>query len=283
MRNKEHRRPRKKFEDGELQALLDEDDTETQQQFVDQLSVTLEAVSIHLKAMESCEDLSTNVDAKVLKQEVIKCLEDGFKLSQIQARQAFGQYLQRVLMRMSGHGSRAAGKQRIDDGHSELVLRFLQRAGHNLRSPFHLKTPSRNLQGKDRIAVIAKQLSDFLYLYNRETDSLPTCSNENRQFIPNRLFTLFLPVAKESDLEEVLTLNTKLYKCAQVFLGRCGPSPHKLNSLGLLQSIGKGHGPQDKVSGCECSAVKKSLPQILGSTSQKESHAPQRMKVARAL
>lgn len=59
--------------------------------------------------------------------------------SQIQARQAFGQYLQRVLTRMSGHGSRLAGKQRIDEGHSELVLRFLQRASHNLRSPFHLK------------------------------------------------------------------------------------------------------------------------------------------------
>lgn len=232
---------------------------------------------------ESCDSLSTNIDAKVLKQEVIKCLEDGYKLSQIQARQAFGQYLQRILTRMSGHGSRLAGKQRIDEGHSELVLRFLQRACHNLRSPFHLKTPSRNLQGKDRIAVIAKQLSDFLYVYNRETDSLPSCSNESRQYIPNRLFSLFLPVAKESDLEEILTLNTKLYKCAQVFLGRCGPSPNKLNALGLLQSIGKGHGPQDKVSGCECSNAKKSLPQILESTSQKEPHSSQRMKIARAL
>ncbi|RZF31846.1 hypothetical protein LSTR_LSTR017337 [Laodelphax striatellus] len=115
--------------------------------------------------------------------------------------------------------------------------------------------PSKNLQGKDRIAVIAKQLNDFIYVYNRETDSLAlalastiTPSHaDSRHHIPNRLFSLFLPVANESDLEEVLTTNAKLYKCAQVFLGRCGPSPRKLHTLGLLQSIGIGHGPQDKV------------------------------------
>jgi len=34
-----------------LQALLNEDDAQTQQQFADQLNVTREAVSIHLKFM----------------------------------------------------------------------------------------------------------------------------------------------------------------------------------------------------------------------------------------
>ena len=34
-----------------MQALLDEDDTQTQQQLLDQLSVTREAISIRLKAM----------------------------------------------------------------------------------------------------------------------------------------------------------------------------------------------------------------------------------------
>ena len=41
----------KKFEDSELQALLDEDDAQTQQQFADQLNVIREAVSIRLKSM----------------------------------------------------------------------------------------------------------------------------------------------------------------------------------------------------------------------------------------
>jgi histone-lysine N-methyltransferase SETMAR len=51
VRNEERGRPPKKFEDSELQALLDEDDAQTQQQLADQLNVTREAVSIRLKAM----------------------------------------------------------------------------------------------------------------------------------------------------------------------------------------------------------------------------------------
>jgi len=49
--DEERGRPPKKFEDHELQALLDEDDTQTQQQLADQLNVTREAVSKRLKAM----------------------------------------------------------------------------------------------------------------------------------------------------------------------------------------------------------------------------------------
>jgi len=51
VKNEERGRPPKKFADSELQALLDEDDAQTQQQLADQLNVTREAVSIRLKAM----------------------------------------------------------------------------------------------------------------------------------------------------------------------------------------------------------------------------------------
>lgn len=51
VRNEERGRPPKKFEDDELQALLDTDDTQTQQDLADQLHVTREAVSMRLKAM----------------------------------------------------------------------------------------------------------------------------------------------------------------------------------------------------------------------------------------
>ena len=51
VRNEERGKPPKKFEDSELQALLDEDDAQTQQQLADQLNVTREVVSIRLKSM----------------------------------------------------------------------------------------------------------------------------------------------------------------------------------------------------------------------------------------
>jgi len=48
VRNEERGKPPKKFEDNELQALLDDAQT---QQLADQLNVTREAVSIRLKSM----------------------------------------------------------------------------------------------------------------------------------------------------------------------------------------------------------------------------------------
>ena len=51
VRNEERGKPPKKFEYSELQALLDEDDTQTQQQLAYQLNVTREAISIRLKSM----------------------------------------------------------------------------------------------------------------------------------------------------------------------------------------------------------------------------------------
>jgi len=49
--SKEHGKPPKKYEDVELQALLDEDDSQTQKQLVEQLSVSQQAVSNRLRGM----------------------------------------------------------------------------------------------------------------------------------------------------------------------------------------------------------------------------------------
>jgi [histone H3]-lysine36 N-dimethyltransferase SETMAR len=51
LRNEERGRPPKKFEDAELEALLDEDDGQTQQQLAEQLNVTHQCISQRLKAM----------------------------------------------------------------------------------------------------------------------------------------------------------------------------------------------------------------------------------------
>jgi histone-lysine N-methyltransferase SETMAR len=51
LNDKEHGRPSKKFEDIELQALLDEDDTQTQQQLADTLNVAQKSISNRLHEM----------------------------------------------------------------------------------------------------------------------------------------------------------------------------------------------------------------------------------------
>jgi len=58
VRNEEREKPPKKFEDSELQALLDEGDTQTQQsKLVDQLNMTRKAVSIRLKFMRKIQKM----------------------------------------------------------------------------------------------------------------------------------------------------------------------------------------------------------------------------------
>lgn len=55
MRNEERGKPLKKFANNKLQALLDGDDIQTQQELADQLNVTQKAVSIRLKAMRKIQ------------------------------------------------------------------------------------------------------------------------------------------------------------------------------------------------------------------------------------
>lgn len=124
----------------------------------------------------------------------------GFR--QCEARKAFSQYLLCVLKRISTTPDQ--------EGHVEIVLKFLQKASNYLRTPFHVKvkkcdvalphcafknfhlqTPSHKLSGKDRAAIVAKQLNDFLCSYNRETELF--CDNLDRPSdVPNKLFVEFL-------------------------------------------------------------------------------------------
>lgn len=54
-----------------------------------------------------------------------------------------------------------------------------------------LQPPSQLLLGKDRAAIVAKQLNDFLCLYNRETEIYGSASEW-----PNRLLSEFLHHAR---------------------------------------------------------------------------------------
>lgn len=60
---------------------------------------------------------------------------------------------------------------------------------------FLLQIPSRKLVGKDRVAVVAKQLNDFIYLYNRETD-LYSEGGDKSNIVPSKLYQQFLAAAK---------------------------------------------------------------------------------------
>ncbi len=102
------------------------------------------------------------------------------------------------------------------------MLKFLQKAALSLREPYIFKPPSCKLSGKDRAAIVAKDLNEFLAHYRRETEFF-TVFREEQGMVPRHIFEEFIAFAHDSDLEDVLTLQTKLYRCAHIFLGKCLP------------------------------------------------------------
>ncbi|XP_063992040.1 tubulin polyglutamylase TTLL5 isoform X2 [Diachasmimorpha longicaudata] len=168
-----------------------------------------------------------DVDTHKYKDQVTQMMQEGNKLSPGEARKAFGLYLGCILRKIS--------QPSADSVCCDLVMKFLQQSSSNLRTPFLFTIPSNKLSDKDRAAITAKQLSDFLHLYNRETDLYADTVDRPRT-VPNRLFQKFLTCASEEDLDDVLILQTKLYNCAHSFLGRSGFAGN-LRGSNLLGSL----------------------------------------------
>jgi len=60
---------------------------------------------------------------------------------------------------------------------------------------FLLQIPGLKLVGKDHVAVVAKQLNDFICLYNRETD-LYSDGGDKPNIVPSKLHQQFLTAVK---------------------------------------------------------------------------------------
>ncbi|XP_045537693.1 uncharacterized protein LOC106708604 isoform X2 [Papilio machaon] len=161
-------------------------------------------------AVQLAESAPPPRDARRAKDLIKQQLLDGLKLTGSEGRRAFGLYLTHVLKRVSCAGGEQAAQ------HAALLLRFLRRAAATLRMPYN--GPPAKMCDKDRCAVVAKQLSDFLYLYCRDAD---LCADADRRdgCVSNIHFAQFLCCASEADLEEVLLLVLRLENHVAPFLG----------------------------------------------------------------
>jgi tubulin polyglutamylase TTLL5 len=148
-------------------------------------------------------------------------------LSPLQARTAFGTYLQRIQFRLMLDSE--LKEDVTSTQHMELVIRFLKRAGQNLSPPFRVEIPSRRLSQADQKRILAKELCDFLHLYNKETVSQYQNEIFSSNEIDNRLFENFLRSACEADLEQMMTAYMKNNKNSAIHLG-VNPKMNKFNS-----------------------------------------------------
>ncbi|XP_070578647.1 tubulin polyglutamylase TTLL5-like isoform X6 [Ptychodera flava] len=189
---------------------------------------------------------------------VVEIIENGGDLSKLQARHAFATYLQRVQLRLIEETSRPHNRSdpgaRNDEqmvsaalwiSNEDLVLRFLKRAAGNLQQPFKVIVPSRKLPINDRRRILAKQLGDFVHIYSKETEQLQQRRKLEKKYLgrdgdladgfDEDKFRDFIHVASESELEEVLTVYTKMNKSASIFLGTSSKSDVRANPSNATQ------------------------------------------------
>ena len=150
-------------------------------------------------------------EARKLRIQVRKLIESGHEMSVLQARRCFGLYLEHILKRLSSEPKTQ---------HEELILKFLYRVGCHMRQPFFIRNFGSKALGKDRGAMVAKQLGDYLHLYSKETEAYVD-SFDMVGMIPMKVFNEFLLQAGEADLESVLTLHTNLTQQMPFLYNNC--------------------------------------------------------------
>ncbi|CAF3351090.1 unnamed protein product [Rotaria sp. Silwood2] len=157
-------------------------------------------------------------------------LDQGFTLSPFQARTAFGTYLQRIQIRLTLDSE--LKEDVTSSQYMELIIRFLKRTGQNLSPAFHVDILSHRLSQSDQKRILAKELCDFLHLYNKETLSLYRNQLNSTNQIDNPLFDNFLRSASEADLEQMMTTYMKNNKQSAIHLG-VNPKIAKHNSTNI--------------------------------------------------
>ena len=87
-----------------------------------------------------------------------------------------------------------------------------------MRESYILKAPNSKLSGKDKAAIVAKELGDFLGHYKRETE-LYTVFREESGMVPRHIFEEFIAFASDSGLLFCLDIfknltdkNPRMYK-----------------------------------------------------------------------
>lgn len=175
---------------------------------------TLEAVMPILFESKNIEP-KCEEKRKHLRKQMIKLIDSGSELTQLQSRQIFGLYLEAVLRRLS---------QDPNESHENFILKFLNRVGGSVKAPIFFRSPQNTkVVSKARSAMIAKLLGDFLEQYNRDTEAYVNAF-DNIGILPSELYQEFVMQAQEPDLEEVLALNTSLTGNMLFLYNRCGLS-----------------------------------------------------------
>jgi tubulin polyglutamylase TTLL5 len=172
-------------------------------------------------------------ETRRMKLQIRKLIENGDELSTFQARKAFSLYLEHVLKRLSTDGKHT---------HEEYIMKFLHRIAIYMRQPFFIRNVTHNrIMVKERGAMVAKLLGDYLHLYNKDTEAFSDAF-DRVGMVPSKLFDDFLSHAQELEIESVLTLHTNITQTMPFLYNNYSPGvpaapPIPVGPHGFLKSL----------------------------------------------
>lgn len=149
-----------------------------------------------------------------------KAMENGSELTLHQTRKMFSLYLECVLKRLIQESKNHHGND-FKNQHEKLILKFITRSDLTIKPPSFMKNPnSTKILSKDRTAIVAKLLADYLRAFDGDTE---LCVDNYSYYglISSDLFDKFMAQATESDLEFILTLHVNLTQNLSFLYNRC--------------------------------------------------------------
>lgn len=161
--------------------------------------------------------------AQHLRKQLQRSMENGGELTLLQTRKLFSLFLECVLRRLTQdpkniHGSDAKNQ------HEKLILKFITRSDLTIKPPAFMKNPSSTkIQSKDRTAIVAKLLGEYIEAFDRDTE---LCVDNYSYYglIPSQLYDKFVAQASEADLEFILALHVNLTQNLAFLYNRSMPA-----------------------------------------------------------
>lgn len=174
---------------------------------LDQIFKTMPAKSVH--------------QAQILRKQLQKAMESGNELTLHQTRKLFALFLECILKRLTQEARNHGGSDTRSQ-HEKLILKFITRSDLTIKAPSFMKNPgSTRITSKDRTAIVAKLLGDYLEAFDRETETCVDNYSYYGGLISSQLFDDFVVEASEADLEFILTLHVNLTQNITFLYNRC--------------------------------------------------------------
>lgn len=158
--------------------------------------------------------------AQQLRKQLQKAMESGNELTLLQARKMFSLFLECVLKRLSTQDPKSHHADPKNQ-HEKFILKFITRSDLTIKPPSFMRNPNASkIQSKDRIAIVAKLLGDYLEAFDRDTE---LCVDNYSYYglISSQLYDKFIAQASEADLEFILTLHVNLTQNLSFLSNRC--------------------------------------------------------------